>query len=161
MTRFIALIALLSAFHFSSTKIQKPAPAIDSIDWLAGCWMREGRNGLVVEEQWMKPAGGTMIGMSRTVRGERTLAHEFLRIVTDSTGNLHYVALPSGQKEASFKLTVIEPNWFVAENPSHDFPQKIMYKLVGTDSLEAKIEGMMNGTTRSVVFPMKRKKCGE
>ena len=31
-------------------------------------------------EQWMTPAGGTLLGISRTVAKGRTVAHEFMQI---------------------------------------------------------------------------------
>lgn len=51
----------------------------------------------------MKPAGGTLLGMSRTLAGGRTVAHEFLRI-EEHEGQVTLVARPSGQPEASFKM---------------------------------------------------------
>jgi hypothetical protein len=132
---------------------------LDSLKWLSGCWVREGKDGLVAEEQWTNPSGGTMLGMSRTVKDGRTTQYEFLRIVADSSGGLSYVALPSGQSEASFWLIRSDGNEFVFENPAHDFPQRVIYRRLGPDSLIASIEGMMGGKERSIPFPMRRAEC--
>jgi hypothetical protein len=48
--------------------------SIARLSWLAGCW-ESVRGERHVEEQWMQPRGGTMLGMSRTVVGGR--ASEF------------------------------------------------------------------------------------
>jgi hypothetical protein len=49
------------------------------LSWLAGCWKGPvGEPGTV--EQWTPLAGGTMLGLSRTVGGT-TVMYEFMRIV--------------------------------------------------------------------------------
>ena len=136
--------------------LQGPAN-IERVSWIAGCW--EGRTATrVYTEQWMKPLGGLMLGVSRTVAGERAVAFEFLQIRADGT-DLFYVAKPSGQAEASFKLTRASEREAVFENPQHDFPQRIIYRLQPDGSLIARTEGKSNGTDRAVDFPMKRVTC--
>jgi hypothetical protein len=122
--------------------------------WLAGCWGA----GESYTEQWMKPAGGTLLGMSRTVKGGRTVAHEFIQI-REENGDVFYVAKPSGQEGASFKLVSDDPNALVFENPSHDFPQRIIYRLEADGSLMAMVEGMVDGKLRQEKFPMQRVEC--
>jgi hypothetical protein len=136
--------------------LPQPKATIDQAGWLAGCWSREA-GGRIVEEHWMKAAGGTMIGMSRTIANGRTTAYEFLRLV-EQDGTLAYIALPSRQKEATFVLKSIAPGELVFENPAHDFPQRILYKRDADGSLKARIEGKMNGQERGIDFPMSR--CG-
>ena len=45
--------------------------SLTQVGWLSGCWALTRQDG-VTEEHWMKPLGGTMFGMSRTVRGGKT-----------------------------------------------------------------------------------------
>jgi hypothetical protein len=130
---------------------------VDDLGWLAGCW-EGGEAGRVVTEQWMKPLGGTLLGMSRTVEGGATVAHEFLMIREDAEG-VHYVARPSGQAEASFELVRVAEGEAVFENPAHDFPQRVVYRLAGKGKLAAAIEGLVEGEMRRVEFPMKRVAC--
>lgn len=47
----------------------------------------------------------------------------------------------------------------VFENPNHDFPQRIIYRLVTVDSLVARIEGRIDGKERSSDFPYRRARC--
>ena len=44
------------------------------------------------------------------------------------------------QQPIAFKMTKAEGNMFVFENPQHDFPKRIVYKLITTDSLHAFID---------------------
>jgi Domain of unknown function (DUF6265) len=103
----------------------------------------------------MKPSGGTMLGMSRTIRGGRTTEFEFLQI-KEISGKLAYVAKPSGQAEATFPLKSMTEAEIVFENPAHDFPQRVVYRKGADGSVTARIEGTMNGKARGVDFPFRR-----
>jgi hypothetical protein len=133
-------------------------PELATLAWLAGSWTFE-RNGKVVEEQWLAPAGGTMVGMGRTVANGKTIEHEFLLLHEDASGEILYTAKPSGQPEASFKLVRASDVEVVFENPAHDFPQRIKYNLQPDGSLLAAIEGETEGKARRVVFPYRRTKA--
>lgn len=107
----------------------------------------------------MAPAGGTMVGVSRTVARDATRAWEFLRIVP-VVGVLTYVAQPSGQAETSFPATAISDSLAVFENPGHDFPQRIEYRRVTADSIVARISATQAGKVRGMEIPMRRGRCG-
>ena len=62
------------------------AQNVGQAGWLAGCWVMTRGDG-VTEEHWMKPAGGSMLGMSRSVRGGKTAEFEFLQIRRGRPGN--------------------------------------------------------------------------
>jgi hypothetical protein len=112
-------------------------------------------------EMWMPPAGGTMMGASRTTMGAATREYEQLRLHT-AGDTLVYTALPSGQRQADFRSTSISPDALVFENPEHDFPRKITYRRVGADSLVARVEGPgPNNTTRGFDVKMRRASCTE
>ena len=124
---------------------------------LSGCW--ENRDsGQIYEEQWMSPAGDMMLGMSRTLKDGKAVTFEFILIQTRADG-IFYIASPSKQERTEFKLTGFENNVAVFENPDHDFPQKVVYKFVTDDSLEAWIEGTHNGKSSKIEFPMTHVKC--
>ncbi len=138
----------------------KAEPTIDSFGWLAGCWeMKVPERQMTVTESWTKPAAGTMIGMGRTVVGDRTVSYEFLRIVAIAEG-IDYIAKPSqSPTETAFRLKTSGTNEVVFENLNHDFPQRIIYRKPNADSLFARIEGMRDGRVGGMDIPMKRVKC--
>lgn len=140
-----------------AAKAQEPKTTIADLAWLAGCWDGSG-GGRESLEQWMKPSGQTMLGMSRTVAGGKTIAYEFLQL-REQDGSIFYIAKPSGQAEASFKLVKYENKEAIFENPEHDFPQRIIYRLEKDGSLAAAIEGMSKGKPKKIDFPMRRVKC--
>jgi hypothetical protein len=138
--------------------VQPPrASEVDQLRWLTGCWQnRVGQT--VTDEQWMAPAGGAMIGMSRTVSNERLRAWEALRIVTDS-GRAVYIAQPQGGAPTRFAATAISDTLAVFENPAHDFPQRIAYRRVNADSVVARISATKDGRERGMAIPMGRRAC--
>ena len=115
------------------------------LDWLAGKWIMQ--NGTTtVEEWWMEPSGGAMLGLSRTVRDGKMGAFEYLRIDQTDKG-LAYLASPQGHPATPFYLRSIEAQKVTFENPEHDFPQRIVYWRSG-DRLCARIEGEKDGKPR-------------
>ena len=131
---------------------------IEDVGWLAGCWTNAAGERRI-DEQWMAPAGGTMFGMSRTVSKGRTVASEFLELRQEGN-DVFYIARPSGQSEARFRLVEAAPGRAVFENRSHDFPQVIRYIRNTDGSLLAQIEGPRGGQTRTIDFPMRPAPCG-
>jgi hypothetical protein len=133
------------------------ADSLDSLARLAGCWAQEaGEAGTI--EIWMKPAGDTMLGMSRTVRGGKTVGFEFMQIRLQG-GSPVSIAQPSNQKEASFPASRISAHEVVFENAAHDFPQRIIYGATTPERLHARIEGLRNGELTAVEFPMRKVPC--
>ena len=134
------------------------ASALNALNWLAGCWFgRSGNNEF--REHWMRPAGGLMIGMGRTMSGGKLVSHEAMRIELDNTGTPVFVAKPSGQLEASFKRVKSDEKSIEFENPMHDFPQRVKYQLNLEGGLDARIEGNLKGREARIDFPMRRASC--
>jgi hypothetical protein len=146
------MLALLVAAAVSTAP---QASEIDRLAWMSGCWIQERANGQV-EEHWMAPRGGIMLGMSRTLREGKLRGFEHMRIAPGPEGRLAYVAKPSGQAETAFPLREITTDSVVFEEPAHDFPQRILYRRADANTLVARIEGQINGQSRAVDYPYKR-----
>lgn len=158
MKKLHALVGLLMVSFLAAWAAEPSGskPAIDSLAWLAGDWGFE-QSGRTVRESWMPPAGGTMLGMSRMVKGDRTLNHEFVHLAADADGVLTYTVTPSGQAQVAFKLVEAEGRSVVFENRANDFPQRIGYTRVDDTTLAAWIEGPgRDGKVRRVDFPYRR-----
>jgi hypothetical protein len=148
------IIAVLAAF----VPLLQAAPTVQDLAWLAGCW-ESTRAGRHVSEQWMAPEGNTLIGMSRTVANGKTSEYEFL-LIREGARGLEYVAKPSGQAEATFTSMRISANEVVFENPTHDFPTRIIYQRQSDRHVTAAIEGTTNGQSRRIEFPFTSAACG-
>jgi hypothetical protein len=153
----VAVAMLICFCPPPSSQSQEPKPTVQNLAWLSGCWERtQGKR--YVEEHWTKAAGGSMLGLSRTLNDGRTTQFEFLRI-HEEKGEIFYTAKPSGQPEASFKLVSLKEREAIFENPTHDFPQRIIYRRPTDNTLAARIEGTLNGQPRGVDFPYTKIKC--
>jgi hypothetical protein len=134
---------------------------LEQLVWFTGCWVYTSPR-VIIEEHWTSPAGGSMLGVSRTLRrnpgGDSTIAWEFIRLYARGT-DLVYAAQPHNQPAAEFVSERINDAEAVFANPAHDFPQRIIYRKVRTDSLRARIEGTQNGRTRGSDFPYARVAC--
>ena len=128
--------------------------ALADLAWLTGDWQTAPGGRAQIEEHWTKAAGGSMIGMGRTIAGEKTWEFEYLRIEQRADG-IYYVAHPKGQCPGTdFKLTRASATELVFENPQHDFPKRIIYRKTGDDVLAASIDG--GEGTKSMSFTYQR-----
>ena len=141
-------LAILFAGCFSLSA--QSQDSLSDLAWLAGGW-QGGMGKAQIEEHWIQPAGGTMLGLSRTVAGGRTVAFEFLRIESRADGAV-YVAQPQGRPPVEFKLTQRSENRAVFENPQHDHPKIIRYSKEADGSLRAEIEGDEKGKHKKIEF---------
>jgi Domain of unknown function (DUF6265) len=133
-----------------------PPDGIRRVAWLQGCWQAVSAD-QTVEEQWMAPRGGSMVGSGRTVRGD-TLTEYELVVIRERGEGLVYVAHPSGQPSAEFASSSVSEGRVVFENPAHDFPQRIGYERRG-NSLQAWVEGTKDGRSRRIEFAYLRTAC--
>lgn len=146
----ICLLGIVS--HAQNTA----ARSINELAWITGDWQSVPGGRVQVEEHWTTPGGATMMGMSRTIAGDKTVEFEYLRIEQRADG-IYYVAHPKAQCPGTdFKLTSASATEAVFENPQHDFPKRIIYRKSGEDALTASIDG--GAGTKAMAFPMKRMK---
>ena len=120
--------------------------SLAQLAWLAGTWSGGG-GAVAVEERWTPPAGGAMLAVSRTIKGDRMVAFEYLRIV-ERDGTLIYIAQPNGRPPTEFRLSAIAADSATFENNAHDFPKVIAYAKKADGTLEARVsDGAQRGET--------------
>ena len=157
--KYLTAIVLVFLFAFSAIAQTKPAKLTD-LAWLAGCWQSSKPDtGDLLSEQWMKPEGGMMIGMGRTVRGGKAADWEFMRIEQVGDSLTFYAKPRANKEETPFKMSRMSESEVVFEDPAHDFPQRVTYRLTKTGSLAPSIEGMINGKLKTIDFPMQKVEC--
>ncbi|MFZ6642042.1 DUF6265 family protein [Undibacterium sp. TC4M20W] len=135
------------------------ANSIQDVQWLQGCWQATGAEA-GSEEHWLAPAGGSILGMGRTVRKSKTVAWEFMRI-QENADSLVFTALPSGKPEANFQLLSLDKQRVVFENPRPEFPQRVIYQLNADGSLLGRIEGKMKDQEKGIDFLMQKISCNK
>ena len=141
------LKATLLAIMFMQT------PTLADISWIAGDWQTEPGGRRQIEEHWTAVAGASMLGMGRTVAGDKTVEFEYLRIEQRADG-IYYVAHPKARCPGTdFKLTRASATEAIFENPQHDFPKRIIYRKTD-NGLTASIDG--GEGTKAISFAYRR-----
>ena len=149
----ISLVRLETAFSQNQTTLLH---SISDLSWISGDWQTPAGGRVQIDEHWTQSAGGTMLGMSRTVGGDKTIEFEYLRIEQREDG-IYYVAHPKARCPGTdFKLTRLSSSEAVFENPQHDFPKRIIYRKTSEDALTASIDA--GEGTKSMSFGYRRAK---
>lgn len=149
------------AFGFVAALVLSSIPArgqggakrsIRDLAWIEGNWVVETPR-MRSEERWTDVGGNMMLGVSRTMAGGKTVAFEFLRIEERADG-IFYVAQPGGKAPTDFKLTKVEGQKAIFENPAHDFPKRVIYWRNADGSMTARVDGGSD-TGKGQEFPFK------
>lgn len=143
------LLVMLTLFSGCSSSDEK-----EVLPWLEGHWERiEMKENRSAHERWAHDSGGDLLGWGVSLKNSDTVFVEKLKII-QKEGKWFYVAdVVENPSPVFFEITSITQNGFVCENPTHDFPKKIQYTLVG-DTLTAITSG--DGKENKFVFLRKK-----
>lgn len=153
------ILFLLTILIFASCKNSEATEKdkIKSVNWLLGNWENKASDGNLTET-WKKVNDSTFQAQSYYIKENDTLHFETITLQQKGE-ELTYSAAVKGQnndKPVAFKLTTQTEKQLVFENPKHDYPQKISYTQITSDSLVAKISGIQQGKPSSEQFSMKK-----
>lgn len=144
----------------SGHEIADTGPSITDVSWLIGSWETSpDEHGCTYREEWHQETPMLLTGQSRETCNppltEREPYDEALRMEAEANG-LVYVAWPTGQDRTEFPLTAGSTTGFVAENPDHDFPNRIEYRRTA-----AGIDAIVSGPTRNFTLSMHPATAGD
>lgn len=105
---------------------------------LTGTWQSTAGD-TTIYETWGAPRADLLLGAGQAVCGDRTVGFEFLRIVQREDG-LAYIAQPGGGAPTEFPLVDSGEGLFVFENPAHDHPRRITYR-IAAEEMTVTLEG--------------------
>lgn len=91
LTLFALFVLALTSFAAQAAETAKKPPTLASVQdlaWIAGNW-RGTLDGGLIEESWLPPAAGKMLGMFRWTKDDRVIVYELLELAT--TGVDHAV----------------------------------------------------------------------
>ncbi len=146
MKRILVILMVFVSIASAQTRT-----TVSDLSWFTGFWKMEN-NGVIIEEYWHPVRDNAMEGRSTTTKDEKVIDSETMRIDQNAKGEIKYHAKPAKQKGASFTLVMIDSVTAVFENVKHDFPQRIIYRKISGDELQAEIEGTVKGKKRKTVF---------
>lgn len=144
---FVGLAGLISLTKRGNDKISE-------FKWLSGSWKMTTKRGAIVES-WTVINDSSMQGGSVFIKNETdsTLLETISLVFRNN--KYYYIPVTSRQndnKPVSFAITSFDRKGFVAENPEHDFPKRITYRLITIDSIHAFIDGGPSMTEKKSDF---------
>lgn len=146
-------LALIAALVAATPALAGETAQVADLAWMAGSWSQETPGG-VVRETWLPPLQDAMAGMTQTHRPGRPPVTEFSTITRETAG-VTFTAYVAGQPPTPFVLKPGKPGEAVFENPTHDFPQRVIYRRCDAD-LCARIEGTVDGKLQGMDWRYRR-----
>ncbi|MCW5906683.1 MAG: hypothetical protein KIS94_02405 [Chitinophagales bacterium] len=146
------LCLFILSIQFSAASAQ---PGVSRFNWLEGTWKRQGSDAY---EQW-QVVSDTLIAGASFHREEKDYVRDEDIGLLMKEGKMFYVPTVKNQnkgKPVYFEITAYTDTSFIAENPVHDFPQRIGYELISGKYLKAFIEGNRNGKPKRIAFDFEK-----
>ena len=105
-------------------------------------------------EQWYKNIDGSYSSRSFAVTGKDTTIMEEVKIVPEG-GKWNFITLVKGQnkgKAVTFTSSLLQDTLVQFENPAHDFPRIVNYRLASENIMQA----FIGGTNDTIYFNFSR-----
>jgi len=146
---FFVLVFLLPAFIE-----KKDENKMQSFKWLIGSWtMTTGRGAIM--ENWIQLNDSTIGGESIFIKNTGgTEQREKLRFIYSNKEYFYCVVFlgQNNNEEIKFRITSFADSGFVSENGQHDFPRRIIYKLINKDTIHAVVDDGENPKKKFDIF---------
>ena len=112
---------------------------LQQIEFLIGTWKIEGKESY---ESWEK-SKDRLTGQSYKIKnGQKVISENIeLKMVENQIIYTPTVLDQNDGKGIPFKLKLFQHNLFSFENPDHDFPKKVQYKILNNDELYVSVLG--------------------
>jgi len=129
------------------------------LDAILGLWSLETSKGTIYES-WYKSNDSTLLGKNYSVKGKDTVLLETVDLL-ERNGKIMYIPVTANQndqKPVIFTLSKVDSAIYTFENPTHDFPKRIIYTLPANNLMHAWIEGSSEGVLKRSDYRFKRVK---
>ncbi len=128
--------------------------------WLEGEWEKTDSLGTLIEI-WQPKNDSTFAGQSYYIQDEKdTIHNEQIELIQDKE-HLIYSATVKGENNNTaipFQLTKDEDSLLVFENPKHDYPQKLEYRLLKNKGISIIVSGKEKGKSSTTTYMLSKKK---
>jgi hypothetical protein len=155
MKRYLIVFGFGLSFTFScgSRKHQQDF----DFSQLIGSWSSINSEANQMEE-WEEYNDSTFVGRGYILEHGDTTFFESLEIRKEMGVWTYFAKVNQmqGKEVVPFKLSMQSPGKVEFTNPTHDFPQKIVYELLSENEMQAYIEGPRDGQTIRILFDFKR-----
>jgi hypothetical protein len=157
---FVILVLLFISCnkYDANGNLLKDYNELQKAKWLIGNWEKKDSIG-ILKELWQIKDDSTYIGESYYIINDKdTLHNEQIELMQDKE-HLIYTATIKGENNNEpmpFQMMKDDDSLLVFENPKHDYPQKIEYKLDKNNILTTTISGKKNGKISSDSYLLKK-----
>jgi hypothetical protein len=141
------LLTIFYCLFLTSLAGAEECGSLGAVEWLLGEW-ETSTSRVVIREYWHRVSDATFEGESTTksVSNDEVVNYETLRLVSMSDSVFYIAKVTENELAVPFRLTRCSDGIAVFENPDHDAPQRLIYKLLeGSDKdaseLEVRLEG--------------------
>ena len=153
LTSGLILILLLTCEPAASVQLESKA----MFDWLTGSWLRETAKSITTES-WQRLSSnhfqGKSVRVSKTTQD--TVFTESL-LLSKMSGKWYYFAkVEENRFPVPFELRSTADNYYIFENPQHDFPKQITYQQQSDSNMTVTVSNPTDSTSNPIVFRFRR-----
>ena len=151
------ILFLLILLFFASCQKSKEVSKIVGNDWLLGKWENKSAAGNLLEI-WKKANDSLFIGESYFIKEKDTLHSEKIELKQKGE-NLYYISTIKGQnndKPITFNHNIEIEKQLIFENPTVEYPKRIVYKPLTKDRIFIEVSGIQQGKPSSARYSMKK-----
>ena len=144
------VLALALTLGVVSMAAAEPCRTLASLTWLLGRWQAVGDT-TTVFERWAAVSTDSWEGYGETAsNGESAadrsvLEREALRLVNMGDEIFYLAKVAHNALPVAFKLVDCGDDWAVYENPDHDFPRRLEYRIAGNGMDVHVSDGLADG----------------
>ncbi len=138
MYRFVSIICCFICLLLGSSGYGQQT--LDSMEFLLGTWKIENKD---TYESWEDSGAAVFEGKTFKLSTEGIKVLETLTLMVNK-GAIVYLATVPDQNEGQtipFTLNAKNTDYYSFENPDHDFPKKIQYGIISSDTLSVRVLG--------------------
>jgi hypothetical protein len=157
----VALTLVISCNKYDAKgNLIKKYDELQKAIWILGEWEKTDSLG-TLKEIWTSKDDSTFTGQSYYIQNKKDTIHEEQIELMQDGEHLIYTATIKGENNDTsvpFQMTNDQDSVLVFENPKHDYPQKIEYRLLKNHSLVAVISGKVKSKITTESYSMTKKK---
>lgn len=127
---------------------------VEALSWMTGSWYAMRKDSLV-EETWMPPKGGTLVGVSRTATSEGTKYEEYMRIGEWEGKTCLVLIHRLGDKVDTFAAESLTADEAKFNGTVSEGDVCIHYRRVA-DGMDTTVSGTRDGEPFKLEFPFRR-----
>jgi Domain of unknown function (DUF6265) len=168
----VALIALTLTGTAAAQAVASPAAVpppviapgkntVDAFPWLVGCWQaKSARDASTINETWLSPRGGSLMGIGQTYVDGKTPGWEAMRMY-DEAGSVKLWLRPGLRNELTLTLEAAGENFAAFLVKEGDSTTKLRYERKSATELLATFRLEQGENRRGADFLFAKMECAE